>query len=178
MFKFLSLKIKINHNPNPIPKNVEAIRNPTPIVNRLFPFKYNLNSEGRELRFGNWRDKVVDFLNGWIRDWIREKFFASEFGFVQHLCLKHTNKLPGGGLFLLQSREKTLEKIRQKKNPKEFKCIQCGKIYKRENAFLKHEQSCSQTGSEDPQFDKHISTNNILTILFRQIKFRQSYIST
>ena len=26
---------------------------------------------------------------------------------------------------------------------------------------------------EDPQFDKHISTNNILTILFRQIKFRQ-----
>ena len=71
------------------------------------------------------------------------KSFATKFGYVQHLCLKHTDKLPGGGLFLLQRQEKTLEKIKQLKNQQNFECIHCGKSYKRKKPYERHEQSCA-----------------------------------
>lgn len=62
-----------------IERTVEAIRNPAPIVNRLFPLKYHLDNDGKEKKFNNWRDKVVDFLNGWIRNgWHHKR---------KHLCL-------------------------------------------------------------------------------------------
>lgn len=62
-----------------IERTVEAIRNPAPTVNRLFPFKYHLSIDGKEKKFGNWRDRVVDYLNEWIRDgWHHKR---------KHLCL-------------------------------------------------------------------------------------------
>ncbi|CAF1036292.1 unnamed protein product [Brachionus calyciflorus] len=62
-----------------IEQTVEAIQRPLPIVNRLFPFKYKLDENGRPKKFGNWRDIVVAFLNDWIRNgWQHKK---------KHLCL-------------------------------------------------------------------------------------------
>ncbi|RMZ94146.1 hypothetical protein BpHYR1_050355 [Brachionus plicatilis] len=62
-----------------IERTVEAIRNPAPIVNRLFPLKYQLDSNGQEKKFGNWRDEVVEYLNGWIiNGWHHKR---------KHLCL-------------------------------------------------------------------------------------------
>lgn len=85
-----------------------------------------------------------------------QKSFASKFGFVQHLCLKHTNQLPGGGLFLLQRQEKTLARINQKNVQNEFKCKHCGKLYKRKDAYLKHEISCISNDTDVSNENKEI----------------------
>lgn len=86
------------------------------------------------------------------------KSYASKFGYIQHLCLNHSNQLPGGGLFLLQKQEKTLEKLRQKNSRKEFKCKHCERIYKRKSPYLKHEQSCSQNKSNEENVNAEIIT--------------------
>ncbi|RNA34602.1 hypothetical protein BpHYR1_014178 [Brachionus plicatilis] len=61
-----------------IEQTVEAY-NSKVFVNRLFPFKYVLDENGLEKKFGNWRDDVVAFLNDWIiNGWHYKK---------KHLCL-------------------------------------------------------------------------------------------
>lgn len=61
-----------------IEQTVDALKSPK-TINRLFPFKYVLDQNENENKFGNWRDEVVLFLNDWIKNgWHHKK---------KHLCL-------------------------------------------------------------------------------------------
>ncbi|RMZ96823.1 hypothetical protein BpHYR1_000299 [Brachionus plicatilis] len=61
-----------------IEETVEAY-NSKVFVQSLFPFKFVLDENGLEKKFGNWRDDVVAFLNDWIiNGWHYKK---------KHLCL-------------------------------------------------------------------------------------------
>lgn len=85
-----------------------------------------------------------------------KRSFASKFAFIQHLCLKHTDELPGGGLFLLQRQEKTLAKIRQK-DPNIYYCNYCAKVYRRKKALENHEEKCSQKNEKDEDIIEEIT---------------------
>ena len=60
----------------------------------------------------------------------QKKTFKTKEKFVQHLCLKHANQLPGQGLFLLSNDKSIQYGV--------FKCDKCSKIFNRRDHFQRH----------------------------------------